>query len=67
MYVICDFKWDEHPMHFNVIAAELVINEMQCIIELQFTYSSYHIIAVPLSCLCKINHVFVCIAAQLHN
>ena len=67
MYVICDFK---HPMHFNVIAAELhvEINEMQCIVELQFIYSSYmyHIIAMPLSCLCKINHVFVCIAAQ-HN
>ena len=42
--------------HFNVVASKLVINEMKCVIKIQFILLSHHIIAMILSCLsvCKI-------------
>ena len=35
-------------MHLNAIASELMINEIQHVIKLQFIYPSHHIIAILL-------------------
>ena len=47
-------------MHlFSIIASELVIYEIQCIIKLHFIWSSYYIIAMLLHCMFSILQAFL--------